>query len=790
MANKLEAQLIIAGAVSNSMLQSVGKSNRALALFGKAANDAQKKLDALAKADKNQAALRVQIDKLADAKNKLKAAEEALQNASGKSAAQQEKLSQKRAAAQIKVSELEKKVKTLTESNKRYVNDVRASYGPLERMRAEQDKLRISAEKLNKVQERGAALERRRQQQRSSMANARAGMVDAMALAYAARGPINAMLEGEMSGFYLSTVLNAKDQKTAMQKAYKVAQSVAKSGIAGYNDAMDIQYALNSAGFTAALASAATPVIASVAKITKGSSSEVGEIIATTYNNLGNQIQGNMEQKLTRIGELFTKTQFKFQIRDFSQIGESFRYAAAPIMNANANLEQSFTILGKLNDAGLRGGQAGTAFAAMMRQVIKGTKDYAPQLAYMSDGTMDVIGTLKNIKKDMRGMDDATAFRFLSSLGGDEGVRALAPLLKDLDGLTSANEDVKNSSKGIIDKNIEKYLKTNTARIEAMKGSLTLAAQAMGGAFGPAIQRIGGWLSSAAIKFGIFAEKHPALMKFFGTILAGAVATKLMYSGLAYFFGMFGGGITNLLIFWNWLQKINLAVRGIGVVTGPGAKMIVLLGKGIMFATKAIWAMVAGLGWWLVAIAAVAAAGYLIYKNWDKIKGLWKSFEKQCPTLAAILKGSVDIIIKAVTGLYEMFRRAFEWGRKLLGLDAGGTVPTAAAIAGKGRIAEKTRGRLPKHGRGGIFRSPEVAIIGDKPEALVPLQDRMRAGSILSSAGLTAQGTGINATFSPTYVINGNADESVMRKTAKLSFSEFKEYLKKYQNENQRVSLA
>ena len=115
-----------------------------------------------------------------------------------------------------------------------------------------------------------------------------------------------------------------------MQKSYDVARSIARSGIAGYNEAMDIQYALNSAGFTAALASAAAPVVASVAKITKGSTNEVGEIIATTYNNLGKQIQGNMEQKLTRIGELFTKTQFKFQIRDFSQIGESFRYAAAP----------------------------------------------------------------------------------------------------------------------------------------------------------------------------------------------------------------------------------------------------------------------------------------------------------------------------------------------------------------------------------------------------------------------------------------------------------------------------
>ena len=79
---------------------------------------------------------------------------------------------------------------------------------------------------------------------------------------------------------------------------------------------------------------------------------------------------------------------------------------------------------------------------------------------------------------------------------------------------------------------------------------------------------------------------------------------------------MFSGGITNLLIFWNWMQKIRLAIQGVGVVTGPGAKMIVLLGKGIMGAKTAVLGMSAAMGWWLIAIAAVVAAGYLIYKNW------------------------------------------------------------------------------------------------------------------------------------------------------------------------------
>lgn len=789
MAGRLEAQLIIAGAVSNSMLESVNKSGKALSSIGNFANEAQKKLNALAKADRNQISLKTQIDKLAVAKSKLKSAEEALQNASGKSAAQQDKLTQKHAAAQINVSALEKKVKSLTERNKQYVNEVRASYGPLQRMRSEQDKLRTSAERLNKIQERGAALERRRQKQRNSMSNARAGMVDAMALAYAARGPINAMLEAEMSSFYLSTVLNSKDQKTAMQKSYEVARSIAKSGIAGYNEAMDIQYALNSAGFTAALASAATPVIAAVSKITKGTSSEVGEIIATTYNNLGNQMQGNMEQKLTRIGELFTKTQFKFQIRDFGQLGESFKYAAAPIMSANANLEQSFTILGKLNDAGLQGGIAGTAFSAMMRQVIKGSKDYQAEIAYAADGTMDIIGTLRNIKKDMQGMDAATGFRFLNSIGGDEGARALAPLLKDLDGLTAAYEEVKAGSKGIIDKNIAKYLETNTAKIEAMKGSLTLASQALGGAFSPAIQTVASLLSSAAVKFGMFAEKHPALVKLFGTILAGAVATKLMYSGFAYFFGMFRGGFTNILIFWNGLQKMRLAMSGLRAGFGAGSGAIGMISKMFKVATSAGIKFAIANAVWLVPLIALIGVGYLIYRNWDKIKNLWSSFEKQCPRLAAVLKGAIGIIIKTVTGLYEMFKKAFEWGKKLLGLGDGGTTPTAAAIAGKSRVIPKGR-KLPKHGKGGIFTSPEVAIIGDKPEMLVPLQDRLRAGSILNSAGFTTQGSESTITFSPTYVINGNADENTMRKTAKLSFNEFKDYLKKYQNDNQRVSLA
>ena len=90
---------------------------------------------------------------------------------------------------------------------------------------------------------------------------------------------------------------------------------------------IEIQYALNSAELGAELSRVGAGIVAQLATVTSGAPALVGEVVATTFKNLGDSLEGSTEQRLERIGEILAKTQFKFQIRDFGQLGESMSSA-------------------------------------------------------------------------------------------------------------------------------------------------------------------------------------------------------------------------------------------------------------------------------------------------------------------------------------------------------------------------------------------------------------------------------------------------------------------------------
>jgi hypothetical protein len=72
--------------------------------------------------------------------------------------------------------------------------------------------------------------------------------------------------------------------------------------------------------------------------------------------------------------------------------------------------------------------------------------------------------------------------------------------------------------------------------------------------------------------------------------------------------------IDKLVLFLAALLPIGLGMKGIMAAAKPLITIISFL------ATKVIIPIVAALGWWVVAIAAVIAAGILLYKNWDTVK--------------------------------------------------------------------------------------------------------------------------------------------------------------------------
>lgn len=367
-------------------------------------------------------------------------------------------------------------------------------------------------------------------------------IVGTAAMAAGAVAPLAVGEQVAQAKFRLSTAINADDKNSAMVDAGKQARKLSREGLTSLTEAYDIQYALNSAGLDAAAARAGSSIVAKVAKVTNGQAESVGEVLATTYNNLGSSLAGTNEEKFARIGDLLTKTQLKFQIRDFGQLGESMKEGASGLANYNVNLEQGVTLLGLLNSAGLGGSQAGTGMNAVLRQLGKAQKEWNIDLVRGADGQLDMISTLKQVEGALDGMDQDERAQAIQKVFGDEGAKAVVPMLKNLNTLSESVKDVREGSKGVVDTNIANYLNTTTPHAAKAVNSLTDLAGVIASSVGPEVNLLLDTFSDGVNTLADFAREHMGVTKVVTGLVGGLVALKTAALGLGIFRTIMGQG--------------------------------------------------------------------------------------------------------------------------------------------------------------------------------------------------------------------------------------------------------
>lgn len=528
---------------------------------------------------------------------------------------------------------------------------------------------------------------------KAELGNLKMQLMGLAGIGYMVSRSFSKAVETEQAQFRLSTVINTdeKNKTKAMKEAKQAAADVAQSGLAGFNDAFNIQYALNSAGLTAQLSKDAAHVVASVAKLTGGMHEQVGEVLATNYNNLGSRLKGSEAEKFARIGDLLTKVQYKYQIRDFSQLGEGMKYAATAVNQYNINLEQSYAAIGELNSAGLQSGMAGTGFSAMMRQLQIGASKGLISIKRTKDGQIDLVKTLEQIKKKTDHMSADKKASFIQKLAGDEGARALVPLMKNLDAFRENVKDVTVTSNGIVGKGISDWGKTSEAGIMKLNGALEVTSFSLKEGFLPIIGEVAANVAPIVVAFGTWAQQNPETVKMIGSVIAG-------------FYGMKA-----------------IMIVGRMAILGIANAFSVIMAHPIVFG--------------LVAIGLIA---YKIWKNWDFLKGkllqFWDGIKTTWSSIGDTLKGFfspfftwIDEKVEWIIGKWTAFKNLLSIGHNMMNVSAG-----------KGSNKGAPQLSIPGHVFGGIFSKPHVAAIseGGKKEAVIPLEgNRERAKSIYTETG-------------------------------------------------------
>lgn len=176
------------------------------------------------------------------------------------------------------------------------------------------------------------------------------------------------------------------------------------------------------------------------------------------------------------------------------------------------------------------------------------------------------------------------------------------------------------------------------------------------------------------------------------------------------------------------ISKIAVALAGILTVGGP---LLIFLGAligAIGTITTAFTAMAAAetialgpIALIVAGIAAVIAAGVLLYKNWDKIKEV----------AVRVWTGIKNAITKPIEAAVDFLKRMIEKIKNFFNFKV--SLPKIKlphfSIQPRGwRLGDLLEGIIPHLGidwyaKGGIFKSPRVIGVGDSksPEAVVPI---------------------------------------------------------------------
>jgi|GEM_PF-4012200 len=496
---------------------------------------------------------------------------------------------------------------------------------------------------------------------------ARAGaLAGAAALTMSTRA---SMLE-ETEKRYLATVINAADgdRLAAAERSRLSARAYSRrrDTTVGTGELLKIEYDMNSAGLSEDAARFGARISHDVARVTRGVGEDVAKTIGSTYNIIGEKLAGDTDQKMTRIGNVLTATQLKYQFSNFSDLQSGFEKALPRAASMDVSLEQTAAIIGTLNQNAVSRERAGTAFIAVARSLYKASEEYGFEMARSETGELDMLETISRLRDSVGDLDDQTQAKLLTTFG-DEGMVGLLPLLKDIDQVKVALGEIdKDVRDGILRERLQILDDDEAAKVEKLRIAIAELAKGVGRGAAPAVGALSDLAARAINGVGTIIDTVPGAQTAIGGLIgAGTVLVGVLFS-LAAGQWAWNAAMNQSMAsgLWGRMKGIAPKMMGLGKTLPRVAKGARAVGVSMMFASSA-GATMAGVGAVLlgpvgIGLAVFAGAGLLIYKYWKPIKaffgGLWS-------VIGPPLEGTLDTFeafakLPGVSWIFAPFRWA------------------------------------------------------------------------------------------------------------------------------------
>ncbi|WP_425365261.1 phage tail tape measure protein [Fusobacterium nucleatum] len=358
---------------------------------------------------------------------------------------------------------------------------------------------------------------------------------------------------------------------------------------------------------------------------------------------------------------------------NIQMLGEAFKYVSSSAHDLNIDLATASAAVGLMGDQAIKSGQAGRdlkqAFAKIADSKVQKELQKLGINAKNSKGEfiglVDFVRQLEKVTGKMSGIDKLA---FLKEMFGDQGALAMNKLLtatKEVNGVMYQGADAlaqfakenenatgkaKEMAQTILDSDSGKWALLQSA-FSDVKLKIGKAIFSEGGT--QLMDTVIEWLNELSNVLDGKLNDTKANKFWQSFIENGKMALNSIKNIGVVLWNVFKAlntiGIDNILVFVTVFTATSKVLKFAGAV--KEVFTTVKAAGGIMSALKAgITALGGPIS---LVIAAVALLGFIIYKNWDKIKVFFKAVWETIKDIGTIISG---IFIAVVDGVVELFK--------------------------------------------------------------------------------------------------------------------------------------
>ena len=403
--------------------------------------------------------------------------------------------------------------------------------------------------------------------------------------------------------------------------------------------------------------------------------------------------------------------------------------------------------LALLARSGIKGADADKGLTAAFKQlkeqpakVQKALKQLNISMAGSNGEVKDFITLIQEVKQQVMSLDQTKRLDFIEQIFGKGSGATIQALMKTMTDETLAGY-----------KNAIKQAQSISSEMSG-KNQATLAGQltALSSAWEGFLEKIGTSLEPAIKPF------VSGLTKILGLVNEALEACPLFTTAIVDLFAAFAG--------YKVLKTFYTTGKSIAALIGAWNTLTLAQAAATGTATTAQWSLNAAMsanpvGALIVGIGALIGVGYLLYKNWDKIKELgvkmWGWIKEKAQafadwwnswTLADIFAPIVDFAYNCIDSLKGIWQSFKDWIVGLFDFNLFGGFKTPAPeqikiqteiiqSSEQGKAASDITSRyasaygadIKPHAIGGIFSSPHLGLVAEAGrEAVIPLENKSR----------------------------------------------------------------